>query len=238
GYILYSDRALYPLWGNLDRAIREGTNRWEQTFEGGSKALFDHHFSSEEQKRTFLAGMHGFGVISSPAVVSAFDLGSFRKLVDVGGATGHLVLAALDRYPQLEAAVFDLPGVVPVSREYLGGRAEAIGGDFFTDPLPPADLYSLGRILHDWGDEKCSLLLRRIYAALPAGGGVLIAEKLLAEDRTGPMSTIVQDLNMLVCTEGRERTASEYEAMLKTVGFSRVDAKWTGAPVDAILAIR
>ena len=43
----------------------------------------------------------------------------------------------------------------------------------------------LGRILHDWADDKIHTLLQRIHAALPAGGGILIAEKLLQEDKTG-----------------------------------------------------
>lgn len=236
GYILYSNRGLYPMWANLEDAVREGTNRWEQTFQGGSRALFDHHFATEAQKRTFLSGMNGFGLMSSPHVVAAFDLSAYKSMVDLGGATGHLVLAALDRYPGLEGAVFDLPAVIPAISEYLGGRARAIPGDFFTDPLPPADLYSLGRVLHDWDDEKCQMLLHKIFAALPAGGALLIAEKLLNDDRTGPVHVVMQDLNMLVCTEGRERTLGDFRALLEAAGFTGVDAVRTGAPVDAIIA--
>jgi acetylserotonin N-methyltransferase len=113
---------------------------------------------------------------------------------------------------------------------------EYITGDFFNDPLPPADLYSLGRILHDWADEKALGLLRKIAAALPDGGGVLIAEILLDEDRTGPVSGLMQSLNMLVCAEGRERTLSEYTALLGAAGFGEVQGVRTGAPLDAILA--
>ena len=119
GYILYSDRALYPLWGNLEAAIREGTNRWEQTF-GGEASIFEHFFRTEEARRDFLSGMDGFGQLSSPAVVAAFDLGRFHRLVDLGGGTGHLALAACARYPQLQGAVFDLPGAIATAREYVG----------------------------------------------------------------------------------------------------------------------
>ena len=80
-----------------------------------------------------------------------------------------------------------------------------IAGDFFTDPLPPADLYSLGRILHDWSEEKIRKLLAKIHAALPDGGGLLIAEKLLEPDY---VSGHMQSLNMLIVTEGRERSAA------------------------------
>jgi Dimerisation domain/O-methyltransferase domain len=93
GYILYSNKALYPMWGNLEDAVREGTNRWQQSF-GFQGSLFDHFFRTEESRREFIAGMHGFGLISSPRVVEAFDLSRFRRLVDLGGATGHLAVAA------------------------------------------------------------------------------------------------------------------------------------------------
>ena len=242
GYVRYSDEALFPLWANLADAIREGTDRWKQTF-GWQGSLFDNFFQTEDRKRAFLRGMHGFGQLSSPAVVAACDLSAFRRMVDLGGATGHLAIAACERYPHLRGTLFDLPPVIEVAREYLSDsaareRIELIAGDFFEDDLPVGDLYSLGRILHDWGEHKIHLLLRKIVAALPPGGGLLIAEKLLDEDKSGPMPAQMQSLNMLVCTEGKERTLSEYAALLREAGFASVEAWRTGAPLDAVLAIK
>lgn len=227
GYVLYSNKALYPMWGHLEDAVREGTHRWKQTF-GLEGPIFSHFFRTDETMREFQKGMHGFGQLSSPQVVDAFDLSRFRRLVDLGGGTGHLAQAARARYPHLEVAVFDLPGVAKL---YPG----TIAGDFFTDPLPVADLYSVGRILHDWSEDKIERLLAKIQAALPAGGGLLIAEKLLDETY---VSGHMQSLNMLIVTEGRERSAEEYAALLHTAGFSNVESRQTGTPVDAILAIK
>ena len=237
GYILYSNEALYPMWAHLEDAVREGTPRWRQTFglEGG---IFSHFFQTEQAKRDFLMGMHGFGMLSSPKVAAAFDLSRFHHLVDLGGATGHLALAARERYPNLRVTLFDLPTVIEFARERVGNEIELVAGDFFVDNLPPADLYAVGRILHDWSDEKIRRLLAKIYAALPAGGALLIAERLLKEDRSGPVATHMQSLNMLVCTEGRERTLSEYTALLRDAGFGEVAAQVTGVALDAILATR
>jgi acetylserotonin N-methyltransferase len=226
GYIRFSNDALYPMWGHLEDSIREGTSRWRQTF--GLENIFSGFFQTEEARREFLKGMNGFGRISSPAVMAAFDLSRFHRLVDLGGASGHLAEAARERYPQLQTTVFDLP---VVAANYPG----TIAGDFFTDPLPEADLYSLGRILHDWPDHKCSQLLARIHAALPPGGGLLIAEKLLEPHY---VSAHMQSLNMLVAAEGRERSASEYAALLRSAGFSKVDSRVTGVLVDATLALK
>lgn len=238
GYILYSDRVLYPMWSHLDDAIREGGHRWKQTF-GLDGALFSHFFRTDEDKRTFLLGMHGMGQLSSPAVAAAFDLSPYKRVVDLGGATGHLALAIAGRYPAMQSAVFDLPEVIDYAREFTAGsRVELLPGDFFNDPLPPADLYALGRILHDWSEDKIQRLLARVYAALPSGGALLIAEKLLAHDLPGPVSAHMQSLNMLVCTEGRERNFSQYAALLNEAGFGEVRGAMTGTPLDAVLAVK
>ncbi|MDP8982319.1 MAG: acetylserotonin O-methyltransferase [Acidobacteriota bacterium] len=225
GYVNYSNRVLYPMWANLEDAVREGSHRWKQTF-GLDGPIFSHFYSAEDAMREFLNGMHGFGQLSSPRVVAAFDLSRFHRMVDLGGASGHLAAAARERYPRLDAVVFDLPSV---ARLFPG----TVPGDFFTDPLPEADLYSLGRILHDWSEPKILTLLSRIYHALPAGGGLLIAEKLLEN-----VPAHMQSLNMLVVTEGRERTEQEYDSLLRAAGFSSVDFRRTGSPLDAILAIK
>lgn len=222
--------------------MREGRHRWKQTFDLEG-AIFDHFFKTDEATRAFLMGMHAYGLISSPAVIAAFDLSGFRKLVDLGGATGHLAIAACERYPELRAAVFDLPRVLQVARSEMARspvatRIELIAGDFFTDALPEADLFAVGRILHDWSEEKIHALLAKIHARLPQGGGLLIAEKLLEEDKSGPTWAHMQSLNMLVCTEGRERTLGEYRGLLERAGFTQVEGRRTGAPLDAVLALK
>ena len=158
GYALYSNRALYPMWSHLEEALREGAPRWHQTF-GIAGPIFSAFFRTDDAMREFIAGMHGFGRISSPSVATAFDLSRFHRAADLGGATGHLALAVCDRYPHMEGVVFDLPQVAKVAREHVAAssltdRVTVIDGDFFADPLPEADLYMLGRILHDWSEVK------------------------------------------------------------------------------------
>jgi len=242
GYILYSNDVLFRLWTHLEDAIREGTPRWKQTF-GIEGAIFDHFFRTEEATQTFLQGMHGLGTLSSPKIVEAFDLSQFRQMVDLGGGTGHLAIAACERYPDLQAVVFDLEQVIKItralpSRSPAGQRVTTMAGDFFRDELPDADLFALGRILHDWPEQKIRDLLTKIHHRLPGGGGILLAEKLLYEDKTGPSSAHLQSLNMLVCTEGKERTLGEYRELLEDAGFQNVEGRITGRPLDAILGIK
>ncbi len=242
GYINYSNAVGWQLWGKLEDAIREGTSRWKQCF-GWDEPLFSSFFKTEHAANEFLMGMHGFGTISSPAVVNALDLSRFRHLVDLGGATGHLAIAACERYAELEATVFDLPAARPLAEKMVGSSVacERIGitsGDFFCDELPAGDLYALGRIIHDWSEDKVLLLLRRIYERLPVQGALLICEKVLWDDKAGPSWAQMQNLNMLVCTEGKERTLAEYEGLLQQAGFRDVSCCRTSTPIDGILAIK
>jgi acetylserotonin N-methyltransferase len=242
GYVRYSDEALYPMWNHLADAVREGTPRWHQTF-GLAGPIFSAFFRTDEAMRDFLRGMHGFGMLTSPQVVAAFDLSRFHRIVDLGSATGHLVIAACERYPELRGAVFDLPRVTAMAQEEVArssarDRIEVLAGDFFEDELPPADLYSVGQVLHDWDEAQIARLLRRIFNRLPPGGGLLVAEKLLAEDGVGPIPANMQSLGMLICTEGKERSLGEYTRVLQHAGFTQVQGRRTGVPLDAILAMK
>jgi acetylserotonin N-methyltransferase len=242
GYLSWSNGYMWQLWSHLEDAVREGSHRWQQAF-GWDGPIFSHFFKDEHTKREFLIGMHGFGLISSPHVASAFDLSGYRKFVDLGGATGHLAMAACERWPNLNAIVFDLPDAVPLAAEIVGqsavnDRVEIVAGDFFVDPLPAGDVYALGRIVHDWTEAKILALFQRIYERLPNGGAILIAEKLLNDDKTGPRWAQMQSLNMLTCTEGKERTLHEYDELLTHVGFTNVRGKRTPSPLDAVMAAK
>ena len=240
GYVHFSNHVMWNLWSHLEDAVREGTNRWKQAY-GWDAPIFANFFHTEEALREFLLGMHGYGLISSPQVVEAFDLSPYHVLADLGGATGHLAVAACRRYGAMRAVVQDLPEALPLARELVSqtevhDRVGFSAGDFFRDPLPAADVYALGRILHDWAEPKILTLLGRIHEALASGGAVLIAEKLLNEDKTGPTWAQMQNLNMLCCTEGKERTLEEYQALLQSVGFDQVQVRRLPGPLDAVLA--
>ncbi len=234
GYIQYSNQTLYALWENLEDALIEGTNRWEQVF--GTGVTVTSYMSDPARKRDFLCGMHGFGLLSSPAVVSAFDLSRFRCFVDLGGATGHLVSAALAQYPSMRGILFELPSTIELVRDLISDEIEIITGDYFRDPLPAGDLFALGRILHSQSRDKSLTLLRRVWDSLPPEGAVLVVETLL--DGGKSISAHLQSLNMLLVNGGCERALSEYEELFQEAGFKNICAAITGTPLDAVIALK
>ena len=238
GYIEYSNMALYPMWGHLEDAVRTGGHRWNQTFgfEGG---IFSSFFKSDESRDRFLLGMHGFGQLSSPAVARAFDLfQASRSSSSLGGASGHLAMAAIAAYPSLDAAVFDLPQAIEFARRFVEGtKVELITGDFFTDPLcrPRTYTRSVGSSMIG-ASTRSSASSIESTTPCPSGGGLLVAEKLLGPTH---VSAHMQSLSMLVCTEGRERSLEEYRKKLFSKPPDFVDVLQgvvTGAPLDAVLA--
>jgi acetylserotonin N-methyltransferase len=244
GYIHSSNDVFWQLWGNLESAIQEGTHRWEKTF-GWKDQFFKNMFKTEEAKTEFIMGMHGWGQISSPRLVEAFSLNQFNNLVDLGGGTGHVAIAFCQKHTdsRKSAIVFDLPEVVPLAEKVIGeaglsNRIKVQGGDFFKDPLPAGDLYCVARTLHDWPENKIIELLTKVHERLPNRGALLIAEKLLNDDRSGPYWAQMQNLNMLVLAEGKERTLGEYKELLGRVGFRQVKAAVTDGPLDFLLAVK
>ena len=67
---------------------------------------------------------------------------------------------------------------------------------------------------------------------------MLVAEKLLTDDKTGPRWAVLQSVNMLLCTEGKERTVAEYTVLLQAAGFRQIEAQRTNSPLDAVLAVK
>lgn len=256
GHVRFTNRSLYGRWARLEDAVLAGGLRRAPALRVAARRLRGslrrplrrlacwlgpstrRLVEPESMDVAFVASMHGRGLLTSRHVVAAFDLSRFSRLVDLGGSSGHLALAARERHPALQACVFDRPAVIAVARDIVGSRAELVAGDFFRDPLPPADLYALGKVLHNCDPRRASRLLARIHAALPGGGALLIAERLLDEDGLGPQSVLLSSLNMLVATGGCERTFSGYRALLVAAGFRDIEHRKTGAMLDAILAVK
>src|SRR4029453_535278 len=109
------------------------------------------------------------------AFAEKFDFSRFQTLCDVGGATGLLCIEVAKRHSHLKCISFDLPAVEPVAKKSiaaagLSSRVGTASGNFFTAPLPKADVITMGMILHDWNLEKKMGLIRAAYDALSPGG--------------------------------------------------------------------
>ncbi|XP_044792628.2 acetylserotonin O-methyltransferase isoform X8 [Bubalus bubalis] len=238
--LLYAGRTAYVCWRYLAEAVREGRNQYPKAFRIPSEELFSAIYRSEDERLQFMQGLQDVWRLEGATVLAAFDLSPFPLICDLGGGSGALAKACVSLYPGCRVIVYDIPGVVQMAKRHFSAledeRISFHEGDFFKDALPEADLYILARVLHDWTDAKCSHLLQRVYQACRTGGGILVIESLLDADGRGPLTTLLYSLNMLVQTEGRERTPGQYCALLAPAGFRDVRCQRTGGTYDAVLA--
>lgn len=176
-------------------------------------------------------------------VLAGFSFKDCRRLLDVGGGYGHFVSRVAEVYPALECTIFDLPPVAEAARHRLAGAAAAgrittVGGDFTRDPLPAgADLVTFLRVLHDHDDAVVKALLRAVWAALPPGGRLLIAEPLADAPGFSRVGHTYFGIYLFAMGSGRPRTAVELTHMLEAAGFHAVSVRQTRMPLEGTLLI-
>jgi demethylspheroidene O-methyltransferase len=158
-------------------------------------------------------------------------------LLDVGGGEGRFACAALLRWPQLRAIVFDLPAVaeraqIRLAQAGLAARAHAVGGDFLVDDLPAgADCIALVRVTHDHDDAGLAQLLAATRRALPRGGRLILAEPMADPRFSEPMADAYFGFYLLAMGQGRPRSAPELTRHLEAAGFGRIRQRRTRLPL-------
>ncbi len=223
------------LWGLIDMEVESFLGpaallealRTGKTSVYGAEDPWARHARDPAQARAFTAAMHSISERPAAGFAEVAPLRGVRTLLDVGGGSGALALAAAKAFPALVCTVLDMPGVCAIAGEYaatagLAARVRTHAADMFVDPWPAADAVLLSQILHDWPPERCRALLEKARAALPPGGIVLIHEKLVDDDGAGPLANALVHLDMLVWTEGQQFSEAELRGLLAATGFSSV----------------
>lgn len=201
GWLVMLNDRLFKFWHSLPEALRTGQPQNETKH--GQKGIFEELYEELPRLEQFMGAMTGLSRINFEAFAAKFDLSKFNTLCDVGGATGLLSIEAAKRYPHLHCISFDLPPVEPIAQKHiaaagLSDRIRSAAGDFFKDPLPRADVITMGMILHDWNLEKKMHLIRSAYDALPPGGALVAIEALIDDARRQNVFGLLMSLNMLI----------------------------------------
>jgi SAM-dependent methyltransferase len=172
----------------------------------------------------------------APAVVAAYDFGSFGTLVDVGGGQGTLLSAALRAHPKLKGVLYDRAEVLASARRTLAGegvleRCELVRGDFFASVPEGGDAYLLKDILHDWEDARAVAILKNCARAMKPDSRLLVVERSLPEQNVpGPAKLV--DITMLAVTGGRERSEEEYAELFRKAGLRLTRAVATASEMQ------
>jgi hypothetical protein len=222
GMLEMAGARLYPFWDSLTEGLRTGRPQNEAKTGGDFFAAL---YQDQGRLRQFLHAMTGLSMGAAAAIAEKFPWDRYHTVIDIGAAEGCVPAQLALRYPHLTGGGFDLPAAGPAFDDYvaacgLAGRLQFYPGDFFTDPLPAADVLVLGHILHDWSLEEKLTLLRKAYDALPGGGALIVYDSIIDDDRRANTFGLLMSVNMLIETQaGFDYTFADCRSWMADTGF-------------------
>ncbi len=226
-------------WGELLECVKSGQTGMQ--IASGQANPFQYFEEHPEAGAIFNNAMTEMSRSSGPSIADAYDFGRFRKIIDVGGGHGSLLIAILRRYSSPRGIVFDLPHVVKDARTAieaagLSARCETIAGDMLESVPSGADAYVMKAILHGLERERAVRLLGNVRSAIAPEGRLLVVDRVVPSGNERSPSKVA-DLQMLVMSGGRERTPLEFDDLFKSAGFGLADIHATAAPQSIIEGI-
>ena len=242
GILEMSNARLYRFWGDLTEALRTGKPQNEVKHTG--KPMFEELYRDPARLEGFMRAMQGISLGNLHTLAEKFDFSSYRTVCDVGGATGQLCMILASRHPHLQCTSYDLPVVTPIAEKSiaaagLADRVAVVSGDFFADPLPRADVITMGLILHDWNLDRKMHLIRSAHEALPEGGAFIVIENLIDDARRDNAFGLMMSLNMLIeFGDAFDFTGSDFAGWCREVGFREVDILPLAGPASAGIAYK
>ena len=240
GILVMLNARLFRYWHDLPEALRTGKPQNE--VKHGEKGIFEALYADRAKLEQFLNAMTGLSRVNFETFAERFDWARHRTLCDVGGATGLLAIEVCKRHPHMHATSFDLPAVEPVAQRHIEAagmqhRVRTASGDFFADPLPKADVITMGMILHDWNLENKRLLVKKAYDALPPDGAFVVIEALIDDERRTNVFGLQMSLNMLIeFGDAFDYSAADFRGWCKQAGFRRFDTMHLQGPHSAAIA--
>jgi hypothetical protein len=229
-------------WVDGFAALRYSVETGKSGFEKAlGMPIFDFLAKDPEKASLFTETMIGFHGGEVEAIAAAYDFSGVGTLVDVGGASGHLLATMLGANPGMRGVLFDLPHVVrdaPALLEARGvaDRVRIEAGSFFERVPEGGDAYVLSHIIHDGSEDRCLTILGHCRRAMRPGARLLIVEMVIPEDGS-PHPGKMLDVMMLIGPGGQERTAAEYRELLEKAGFRLTRVVPTASAVSVVEAV-
>lgn len=242
GLLEMCNNRLYRFWSDLDEGLKTGKPQNEA--KTGGKPVFEMLFEDPARMREFVMAMGGIQMGNFALFSKSFDFSRYSTHCDVGGSGAHLSVQVALNNPHMKCTSFDLPVVNPVAREVVEGsgladRVSLADGDFFRDPLPHADVITMGNILHDWGKADKKMLIQKAFDALPKGGSFVVIENIIDDNRSQNAFGLMMSLNMLLETEeGYDFSGADFDELAKEIGFSETRVMPLTGPASAAIAVK
>jgi len=242
GILEMASSRLYGFWGSLTEALQTG--KAQNEIKDSGEPIFAKLYAVPERLEQFMNAMAGVSAGNFKALANSFDFSGYQTLCDVGGATGQLACMVAAAHPHMRCVSADLPPVQPVAERRiaqagLSDRVTTAVIDFFADPLPKADVITMGMILHDWNLDKKKHLIRLAYDALPPGGAFIVVEALIDDARRENAFGLLMSLNMLIeFGDAFDYSAADFKRWCSEAGFTRFEVIPLAGPSSAAVAYK
>jgi hypothetical protein len=225
----------YPAWGNLLHSVKTGEIAFDNFF---GMDVWKYFAQNPEDAAVFNDSMTGMTAAANEAIMSVYDFSQFKTVIDIGGGHGGLITSILQQNPQTKGVLFDAPQVIEGARAKLENtgltdRCEIVGGDFFQAVPAGGDAYVMKWIIHDWEDEKAIRILKNCRQHMQPNSRLIIVDCVVPENDEPDFSKTF-DLNMMVMTGGKERTATEFRELLAAAGFKLLRTIPTDVPTSIV----
>jgi SAM-dependent methyltransferase len=193
---------------------------------GKPQAEHDYANMSAEAFEGFFRALHPNALETGRMLAERLDLAARRHLLDVGGGSGGVAIAACEQCPGLTATVLDLPTITPitgtmVAEAGLKGRIAVVAHDIVAAPPPmPCDVAVLRAVLQVLAPDAARRAVANVGRVVEPGGMICILSRVLADSRLEPVQTVTQNLIFLNIYDGGQAfTEGEYRAWLGEAGF-------------------
>jgi len=242
GILEMCNKRLYQFWNDLPEALKTGKPQNEVKHSG--KPMFETLYEDLPRLEQFMGAMTGLSRGNFEAFAEKFDFSPYKTLCDVGGAAGLLSTIVAKRHPDIRCISFDLAKVEPIAKKNieklgLSSRIQTASGDFFKDPLPRADIITMGMILHDWNLAGKKHLIRLAFEALPENGALVAIENIIDDARRENTFGLLMSLNMLVeFGDAFDFTGADFWGWCKEAGFKRYEVIHLAGPCSAAIAYK
>jgi cyclopropane fatty-acyl-phospholipid synthase-like methyltransferase len=232
---------LYGFWGSLTEALRTGDPQNEAK---RGENFFEELYSDPHRLAQFAAAMSAVSAGAGQAIAASFPWRDHSTVIDIGCAEGAVPVQIALAHEHVTGGGFDLPPLEPIFDSYvaragLGERLTFTAGDFFSDPLPEADVLVMGHILHDWDLDEKRALLRKAYDALPDGGALIVYEAIIDDDRRANAFGLLMSLNMLIETPGGfDYTGADCCGWMQETGFRETRVEHLIGPDSMVVGLK
>jgi hypothetical protein len=220
-YYAHPDTA--AAYAHLDAQLREGghTSGYQRAF---GKSLWDYLDDHPDMRGTFADAMRQLTEFDLAGIVRTYPWPRRGIICDLGGGVGHLLAAILEHRPHARGILLDSPDIIGQADGFLGGRGlteriECRAGDFFGQLHARADVYTMKWILHDWDDDACRDILKRVRATMPSGSRLVTIDMHHEAGQLNTVSAMTDVLMLVSCQGGRERSPQQVHTLMRDAGL-------------------